>query len=279
MLNLSKDWECTDLEKDGEFRAGDIYVEGYELWPSFDLDLYARYRYSAKETWTWNADGDPADMSATVNVELANGDKPGDMQTTITPYYYEADGDNPAYTMYVANVTYERSPGITYTFSDYIVRNALPEFTLVNNEDNNIKINKNNYALVEKAKLEGRTLYRDGSWNTIVLPFDVTISGSPLDGEGVEVRELETSTYFSSVNTLRMLFSEPLTKMSAGVPYIIRWSPTGSNITNIVEPTFSNVIIDSERNNMTTRNVNFIGNYSPVVLNANDKTVRYVGAN
>ena len=30
--------------------------------------------------------------------------------------------------------------------------------------------------------LNGRTLYKDGSWNTLCLPFDMTISGSLLDG-------------------------------------------------------------------------------------------------
>ena len=31
--------------------------------------------------------------------------------------------------------------------------------------------------------LQGRTLYKDGAWNTLCLPFDVTIAGSVLDGE------------------------------------------------------------------------------------------------
>ena len=270
----------TDYEmRNGELRDNDIYVEGYELWPSFDLNLYARYRLDAKEKWTWNASGDPADVSATVEVELANGEKTGVMEAVIDHDYFEADGDKPAFTRCTATVSYERAPDITYTFSDAIDRNALTELTLVNNEDNNDKINRNNYALVEKVKLEGRTLYRDGTWNTLFLPFDVTIAGSPLDGEGVEARRLETSTYFSSTNTVSMEFSEPQTEMSAGVPYLIKWCPSGSNVTNIVEPTFNNVVINSDRNNMSTNNVNFIGNYSPVTLKANDKTLRYVGAN
>ena len=265
--------------EDSEFRPNDIYVEGYELWPSYDMHLYARYRYDSKEKWTWNANGDLKDVSATVEVEFPNGEKTGIMETTIERNYYEAEGDRPAFTRCIATVSYQRAQGVTYSFSDMIDRSALSELTLVNNENNLDKIIKNNYALVEKVKLAGRTLYRDGTWNSIVLPFDVTISGSPLDGEGVEVRCLETSTYFPTTNTVRMQFSQPLTEMSAGVPYLIKWSPTGSNVTNIVEPTFSNVVINSDRNNMSTNNVNFIGNYSPVTLEANDKTLRYVGAN
>ena len=38
-------------------------------------------------------------------------------------------------------------------------------------------------ALSADVTLTGRTLYKDGAWNTICLPFDVTISGSVLDGD------------------------------------------------------------------------------------------------
>ena len=36
-----------------------------------------------------------------------------------------------------------------------------------------------------------RILYKDGDWNTICLPFDVTVAGSPLDGDGVTVKTLK----------------------------------------------------------------------------------------
>ncbi len=32
---------------------------------------------------------------------------------------------------------------------------------------------------VRNVTLAGRTLYKDGSWNTLCLPFDVTIAGTP----------------------------------------------------------------------------------------------------
>lgn len=30
-----------------------------------------------------------------------------------------------------------------------------------------------------EVALSGRTLYKDGSWNTLCLPFNVTLSGNP----------------------------------------------------------------------------------------------------
>lgn len=261
--------------RDSEFRADDIYVEGYELWPSFDMKLYARYRYDAKETWTWNANVPSGDISATVNVELANGDKPGDMETTITPYYYEADGDDPAYTMYMASVNYERLSDVTYKFYDWIVREALDELVLVDGEDNSDIINKNNNAQVNTLKLKDRTLYRNNTWNTIVLPFNLTIAGSPLDGYGVEVRQLEQGTYYPYTNSISMIFSEPVTQINAGNPYIIKWKETTTNLT---DPTFTNVIIDNSKSNMSTSNVDFIGSYRPVTLEADNRYLRFIGS-
>ena len=55
--------------------------------------------------------------------------------------------------------------------------------------------------------LSGRTLYKDGRWNTLCLPFDVTISGSPLDGDGVDVRTLSSSEFNNSDGTLTLDFT------------------------------------------------------------------------
>ena len=35
---------------------------------------------------------------------------------------------------------------------------------------------------VADVTLSGRTLYKDGAWNTICLPFNVTLDSSPLAG-------------------------------------------------------------------------------------------------
>jgi hypothetical protein len=37
----------------------------------------------------------------------------------------------------------------------------------------------NNGKQTESITLARRKLYKDGNWNTLCLPFDVTISGSP----------------------------------------------------------------------------------------------------
>ena len=70
----------------------------------------------------------------------------------------------------------------------------------------------------------GRTLYKDGNWNTLCLPFDVELEGSLL--QGGEARTLNEASF--SDGTLTLNFSEPVTKLSAGTPYIIKWNATES---------------------------------------------------
>ena len=55
--------------------------------------------------------------------------------------------------------------------------------------------------------LTGRTLYKDGKWNTLCLPFDVTIADSPLAGDNVEAKVFDTTTNLSDDGLLTLKFS------------------------------------------------------------------------
>ena len=96
----------------------------------------------------------------------------------------------------------------------------------------------NNYhGKTVDVTLSSRTYRKNGTWQTICLPFDVELAGSPL--EGADVRKPE------SVNVVRNCLIvncfNPVNKIEAGVPYIIRWESAGEDIVN---PTFYNVVID-----------------------------------
>lgn len=138
--------------------------------------------------------------------------------------------------------------------------------------------------------LSRRTLYRDGSWNTLCLPFDVTISGSQLDLDGVEARTLTDASVQGS--TLNLTFGEPVNTLKAGVPYIIRWTAAEQNI---VEPIFRKVqvpsigITDADRQNenfwliMDTRIEEFLAakgydtHHAAAEPVATDERVRFLG--
>ena len=136
--------------------------------------------------------------------------------------------------------------------------------------------------------LKGRTLYKDGSWNTLCLPFTVSdgdasdgisFTGTPL--EGAIVKTLNSSSF--AAGTLTLNFSDDLTGISAGTPCIVRWERAGDYIDdnehNTYEPVFSGVIINKELHPVDQVAVDFMGGFSPVSLAAGDRSVLYLDAN
>ncbi len=119
--------------------------------------------------------------------------------------------------------------------------------------------------------LHGRTLYKDGAWNTICLPFNVTIAGSVLDG--ADARELIPSTSKLEGTTLTLNFT-PVTEFVAGTPYIIKWDDGD----NIVNPVFTGVTITSTTpSDYNFTGGKFVGSYSPVDFTADDRSILYLG--
>ena len=95
--------------------------------------------------------------------------------------------------------------------------------TLADGSDNTAVITDAD-GYVANVTLAARTLYKDGAWNTLCLPFDVTIAGSPL--AGATARALESASISGS--TLTLTFGDAVTTLEAGTPYIIKWA-TKSN--------------------------------------------------
>jgi len=142
--------------------------------------------------------------------------------------------------------------------------------TLADNADNGTTISSAN-GYPANVTLADRTLYKDGAWNTICLPFSVdNFTGTPL--EGATVKTL-ASTDFSG-GTLTMNFSDDVTTIEAGKPYIVKWA----NGTDIVNPVFNGVTISDAPANVSTDYVDFIGTYSPVSIYTDEKTNLYLGA-
>ena len=147
--------------------------------------------------------------------------------------------------------------------------------TLYDNGDNSATVEENDEQGVSYVVLAGRTLYRDGTWNTLCLPFDVsgedatdgiTFKGTPLAGATVK-----TLTAASSSNGILMLnFGDDITTITAGKPYVVKWTTTG---TNIQSPVFDNVTIKNVTNNVTIDGVvTFNGTYDSKTYKAEDRS-------
>lgn len=118
--------------------------------------------------------------------------------------------------------------------------------------------------------LTGRTLYKDGDWNTICLPFSMTATQITEQLAPAALKTL-SSTELNGT-TLTLNFTDA-TEIVAGKPYIIKWA-SGSNLVN---PTFSGVTISSATANVTTTYADFIGTYAPISFASDDNTKLLVG--
>ena len=142
-----------------------------------------------------------------------------------------------------------------------------------------------NATTCKSVGLYGRTLWKDGKWNTLCLPFGLSaaqIAASPL--AGADIRELIPSTSGLEGTTLMLNFTPAapaegaVTELVAGTPYLIKWDGNGTD--NIVNPVFSNVTISSTTPESVTSGdgmVTFKGTYSPVDFTPN-RSILYLGA-
>ena len=132
-------------------------------------------------------------------------------------------------------------------------------------------------GVTANVTLADRILYKDGNWNTLCLPFDVTIADSPLAGTGVEAKTLTSASLTGG--TLTLMFGNAVTELQAGVPYIIKWNNDATNPT-ISNPVFQNVMVKDVLNPVEQTDITFVATYAPVEIGDDgDNTILYLGAN
>ena len=120
--------------------------------------------------------------------------------------------------------------------------------------------------------LVGRTLWKDGDWNTLCLPFAMTANQVAAQLNPTKLMTLSTSSFSGGTLTLNF---EDATTIEAGKPYIVKWTADGANIEN---PIFTGVTISNATAPIETVSVDFIGITSPVTLTGGDRTKLYLGA-
>ena len=151
---------------------------------------------------------------------------------------------------------------------------VIPHVALADNADNSSLIaTAATSGETLDVTLVGRTLTKDGYWNTLCLPFSLTatqIAASPLAGATIKTMDnSNTGTSLSDAGALTLKFNT-VDAIEAGKPYIVKWETTGDNIVN---PTFSNVTISSTTPTPVENDdqkVTFVGQYSPFSIVAND---------
>lgn len=116
--------------------------------------------------------------------------------------------------------------------------------------------------------LSGRTLYKDNEWNTLCLPFDLTLAGSPL--QDAAVKTLGSSTFQDGTLTLNFVEANSI---ESGKPYIVKWA--GGD--HLVNPVFAKVTVGGALTDVVTDVVTFCGTYNPVSFDTENHRVLILG--
>ena len=157
----------------------------------------------------------------------------------------------------------------------YLVKAAV---SLADNADNSGSIVNNQVADVTLA---GRTLYKDGSWNTLCLPFEVDLTATDCPLYGATARTVTAASV--SGTTLNLTFGDAVNTLEAGTPYIIKWDGDGTS--NIENPVFEGVTIEATKNDYDTNaesvttdeRVRFVGTYKSTPFDAENKSILLMG--
>ncbi len=161
------------------------------------------------------------------------------------------------------------------------------------NDANNATIISENNGKTVNATLKDRTLFKNRTWNTLCLPFNMTseqvtaqlapTSLMELDVEGkydAEGHKDDNGSYQTGLNgTTLYLYFKTANAITAGKPYLIKWN-SGDNFVN---PTFRAVTVtfsDGDPTGIQSKNgsVTFQGTYSPVSLVKDDPSNLYMGS-
>ena len=198
--------------------------------------------------------------------------------------------------------TYAQLPG-QLTSPTYVWRQMPDEFVL---ELPDGKDNRDLIALWDgmtvNVKLTGRTLYKDGKWNTLCLPFTLSnaLDASYPAFDGAEFKLLDVAGKYNeqgegffggdeqniadytiqtgfdeATGTLRLFFIDG--SFEAGTPLLAKW-PNGKDL---VSPTFNNVTITKTMNDVNSDDgiVTFRGTYDYRSFPVADRSILFLGSN
>lgn len=168
---------------------------------------------------------------------------------------------------------------VTSTWSSTLFTTAdATSIGLADRADNGSVIT-DNAGQQRNVTLVDRTLYKDGDWNTLCLPFALTadqIAVSQLNG--ADIRTLSTASFSDGELTLNFTPETgdgAVTSIEAGVPYLVRWNGDGSG--NIVNPTFEGVTLMDGLSPVEVEGlITFTGTYQP--YNQANRSILYLGS-
>ena len=162
---------------------------------------------------------------------------------------------------------------------------------LSDNTDNSATIALYN-GVSANITLSGRTLYKDGKWNTLCLPFSLSAAqiaaNANFAGATLMTMDVTEKNGFDATDGTLYLWFKSATAIEAGVPYLVKWEKAmdyeGNEASyDISNPVFEGVTVSSDEaqavESTTTglETVQMVGTYSPVGVTADDKSILFLG--
>ena len=249
--------------------------EKWEITHSMQRELQSDGSYMFICISTKTTDPFVATKMITLTLEAASG-AAGNLEATLTEIALSTTtGEGPT------------PSDVSFTIS------VKHDISLADDADNTSTIGSNDEHIVN-ATLAGYTLFKDGDWNTLCLPFSLDADAiAASDLAGAELMELDITDGYDysdgnhvtgiAANGKLYLNFKTATSINAGTPYIIRWTGTSGEISS---PIFSGVTIDNSATAIARKTVSFtggqfIGLYAPVVYDdgAEHPEVLLLGSN
>ena len=224
---------CTEA---GEYLYHATFDFPTDNLPYPDVNVESRYfqipclghDFDTDPTWSWDRDY----LTATATFTCSRCSETEDVDATVT---HVVQGDGTTHTAQV-----------TFNSEDYSDVQSTPYYLILdeaatNNWDICNQYNVDNMGVVRDVLIQC-TLHKDNTWQTLCLPFDVeTIENSPL--QGAVVKTIDKENTVMTDNNVHIAFTDPVTKIEAGIPYIVKWdynedlvNPRFTDITDFVHP-------------------------------------------
>ena len=262
--------------------------------------------FEAGKHYTFTVTFDEANNNDCVNmtVEAESSLEQGDVTTktgiTTTSYNLSGLTASTGYTVYVQSVKGENTS--EWCSVNFTTLNA-GELCLYDNQDNSTVLASSANQTVN-VTLQGRTLYKDGAWNTLCLPFTltdgdtdtshssaiggrdgITFTGTPL--EGAEVMGFDHASFHSATGILDIMFCQDY-EVRAGEPFLIRWTKAADydqadpETRDLKNPVFTGVTITAKVPQTVDPegyDAAFVGTYGPISYAEDNHSILFLGTN
>lgn len=195
--------------------------------------------------------------------------------------YGEVDGESQIFTLELPDgpkLGYLKQKGlfvscknVDLTKVELLREKATESVTIVDNTNSELLLKNIKNRIVDITI--SRTLYRDGYFNTLCLPFDLSAAQiAETDLAGAEIMAF-TNAYISGAGeeqTLDLRF-DATDAIVAGTPYLIRFADSGDQLTSL---SFSGVMVTKDLSDAETvvegNSMNFVGILAPKALNSSN---------